>query len=309
MMRWILALAAIGGGCTEYEYAQLDTRDTFVQDNRTVSADVLFVVDDSASMAEEQATLSINFADFIDVISNTDADFQLGVVTTDVDDEDAGKLSTEFITPFTSDMRALALSAVDVGTDGSRDERGFQAAMMALDSTINPGFRREASDLHVVFFSDEDDRTPGDITDMINGISAVAGVRPSLHAVVGDLPEGCASGSSAADPSPRYYEAVHATDGYIESICAPDYASILTRVGLDLAGQTDTFYLTRLPAPDAIEVIVDDVMMPQRAEDGWRYAPSENAIVFHGKAIPRPGMSIEVHYEVLAGTTTVTFQQ
>lgn len=307
-MRGIIAVFAVASGCTEYEYAQLDTRDTFVQDNQIVSADVLFVVDNSASMAEEQATLSVNFADFVDVITNTNADFQLGVVTTDVEISTAGQLSTDVITPYTSDIGSLALAAVDIGTEGSRDEQGFQAAVLALDPGINPGFRRDNAELHVVFFSDEDDRSAGAVTDMINAMMANSGTRPRLHAVVGDLPQGCASGSSAADPSPRYYEAVQATDGYLESICAPDYASILTRVGLDLAGQTDTFYLSRVPDPNSLEVYVDEVLMPERHDDGWRYAPSENAIVFDGRAIPRPGMGIEVGYEVLPGTTTVTFQ-
>ena len=154
----------------------------------------------------------------------------------------------------------------------------------------------------------EDDATPGDYTDLLLELEAAGGAQPRLHAVVGDLPQGCASGTSAADPAPRYHQAVQATEGFVESICAPDYASILTRVGLDLSGQTDTFYLSRVPAPDTLVVTVDEVVIPQRDHHGWRYSPGGNAIVFDGRAIPRPGMGIVVTYDVLPGSTSVSVQ-
>ena len=57
-----------------------------------------------------------------------------------------------------------------------------------------------------------------------------------------------------------------------------------------------------IPEPTTIEVRVDQVLMPERADDGWQYSLGDNAIVFDGRAIPRPGMEVDVAYELSEGT-------
>jgi hypothetical protein len=37
--------------------------------------------------------------------------------------------------------------------------------------------------------------------------------------------------------------------------------------------------------------------MPRREVDGWTYSIGENAVVFTGRAIPRPGMGVRVTYQ------------
>ena len=61
----------------------VDTKVIPVTLNRDL--DILFVVDNSGSMAEEQALLSANFAAFIDVLEAPDvkANYRIGVTTTD----------------------------------------------------------------------------------------------------------------------------------------------------------------------------------------------------------------------------------
>ena len=43
--------------------------------------------------------------------------------------------------------------------------------------------------------------------------------------------------------------------------------------------------------------------MPMRKVDGWTYSPGDNAVVFHGRAVPRAGMTVYVEYRVLTGAT------
>jgi hypothetical protein len=112
---------------------------------------------------------------------------------------------------------------------------------------------------------------------------------------------GCASGASAADAGTRYLDAADATGGFVESICADDYTGLLTRVGLDVTGLADTFPLSRLPAAESLEVWVDDVRIPERETDGWTYSLGDNAVVFHGRAVPRAGMGIVVQYQKWIG--------
>jgi hypothetical protein len=103
--------------------------------------------------------------------------------------------------------------------------------------------------------------------------------------------------------------AVLQTDGYRDSICADDYSEILTRIGLDLTGLDDSFPLSELPDPGTIRVWVDDVEMYEREYDGWTYSAGDNAVVFTGRAIPRPGMAIFVEYELLLGVQQATEEE
>jgi hypothetical protein len=59
--------------------------DTFQQERKN-TFDLLLIVDNSCSMGEEQKKLATNFDNFIQYFSGADVDWQLGVVTTDVED-------------------------------------------------------------------------------------------------------------------------------------------------------------------------------------------------------------------------------
>ncbi|MFM2160934.1 MAG: hypothetical protein RLZZ383_446, partial [Pseudomonadota bacterium] len=80
-----LALAALLA-CQENNFSQLTQEDVFQQE-RIQTVDVLLVVDNSCSMVEEQDKLASNFDTFIAYFDEADVDWQIGVVTTDVEDE------------------------------------------------------------------------------------------------------------------------------------------------------------------------------------------------------------------------------
>lgn len=79
---------ALLGSCSEYSYTQKTTVDVFRQRRRN-TVDVLLVVDDSCSMIEEQENLAANFSGFISAFEDVDVDWQLGVVTTDMQADNA----------------------------------------------------------------------------------------------------------------------------------------------------------------------------------------------------------------------------
>ena len=91
-MRALLLVVPLLGSCTEYSYTSEVAVDVFQQSRRNV-VDVLMVVDNSGSMIEEQAKLATNFQAFIQVFSDIDVDWQIGVITTDMTTEtDMGRL-------------------------------------------------------------------------------------------------------------------------------------------------------------------------------------------------------------------------
>lgn len=294
--------AALAAGCQDYGYSGVEYSTSFVQEDVDTYADVLFVVDDSPSMAEEQERLEENFEAFVEAVEGTYADYHAGVVTTDVTTDSAGTLRGGIITPDTEDLADTFLEALQVGSYGSRDERGFEATVLALEPDRNPDFIRSGAELDVVYISDEDDHSSGEMGSWLEAMRQGSGNgEVVVHAIVGNMPAGCASGVTAADPGERYLDIAESTEGYEASICGESYEEILTRIGLDLSGLQDTFVLDDLPQPDTLEVYVDEVLIPERAEDGWSYDASENAIIFEGYAVPRPGMAVVVYYKVLPG--------
>ncbi len=133
-----------------------------------VKTDILFVIDDSSSMSEEQAALRAALAEFITTLNNSPVkdDFQIGVTTTSVDTRGtaAGALVGAGIMPGTSPTLVPDFEAtVMVGTAGSLWEQPFEAAKLAIEKSApgsgwpNDGFIRPGARLAIFFLSDEDD--------------------------------------------------------------------------------------------------------------------------------------------------------
>ena len=186
----LLVVAATTPGCTDYGYAELSVTDLFQQGGVGQHADILLVIDDSASMREEQDRLIASFSAFTDVLETTAADFQLGVVTTD---PQAGATLRAVIDPQTPDLGAPFGQAIAVGSEGGRVEQGLAQALTAANPATNPGFLRRGAALHIIVVSDEDDQSDQDDEFYVHELQSLAGVdRVTVHALVGDLPAGCA---------------------------------------------------------------------------------------------------------------------
>jgi hypothetical protein len=136
-----------------------------------VATDILFVIDNSGSMSEEQSTLRAGLDAFIQELAASPIanDFQIGVTTTAVVDfgaADDGVSGGALVAP--GIMRATDTtlvsdfqSAVLVGTTGYGREQPFTAARRAIERSVpggaNDGFLRPGAKLAVIFLSDEDD--------------------------------------------------------------------------------------------------------------------------------------------------------
>ncbi len=145
--------------------------------------DVLFVIDDSCSMGDDQQRLSDNFDAFFGPFRARQVDFHIGVVTTDMDATNRmGKLvpvpnsspAATFLTNATPDLSSAFTSLVNVGSDGSSIEQGLGAASAALHDPLlsgeNAGFVRRNADLALVFFGDEDDQSTVVIDDLVKDL-------------------------------------------------------------------------------------------------------------------------------------------
>lgn len=300
-MRFLLVPCLLAAACDrDIGVVQNDEVERFTPGADRPPADLVFVVDDSPSMSEEQARLSDSLDLLLGQVVPSQADLRVGVLTTDMTRDDAGVFLGGVFTIDDPDLAAHIGASLDVGTQGARDEQGLASLMTAFDGR-NGDFPREDARVDVIFFSDEDDQSPGELADLYSALWDSFGSRFRAHGVVGDMPAGCFSPDGAADPGVRYADLIDRTDGYAESICASDYGQILDRLGRDIAGIADTFALQYIPEVDTISVTVDNVDVATDPVDGWTYEPAPNAVVFHGASIPIPGQTVVVTYIRLGG--------
>jgi hypothetical protein len=228
--------------------------------------------------------------------------FHLAVTTTD----GTGLILGEVVSDETADVTAGFVAAIEAaGIQGERDEQGFGAALLAADADQND-FARADADLEVVIYADEDDHGDLSAEDFLGALRDLhPGRSVVVSAVVGDLPNGCASATGAADAGSTYIDAQAATGGARESICTSQTEAMLGRLASAVLGLRTEFYLSELPLLASMEITVDGVAIPRRDADGWRYDGADNSVIFDGWSIPRPGAVIQAHYFDYTGSGTI----
>ena len=283
--------------CFDYQVNRRYITDSYVQPSRESGVDILWVVDDSASMFEEQDQLSLHADGFVSFLSMAPIDYRMGITTTDVSIESPGVLVGELMTPETSDVAELFQEQM-ILEEGSRDEEGFSAALEALNPQgVNQDQFNTGSDLEVIFFSDEDDQSDMNVNTFIAELQALrASPVVSVNAVVGDPPLGCASLFGAADAGSKYQKAQEKTEGLRESICSLNYEAMLNRMAMKVLGLQDRIFLSSPPDLQTMEVRIDGALIHQRDRHGWSYDAGENSVIFDGYAVPYPGAEVVVRY-------------
>lgn len=172
-----------GGG--ETSFSLLEDTDVFqAGSSGNDKLDILWVIDNSGSMATSQTNLANNMSSFINNFSSKNLDFRMTVIGTDsfrhlFDNSDTcaefrdGPVRYNYttdqcqntgshngypiITPGTPDMLNAFLNNVLQGTQGYGDERPLQSITTSLNHPNNQGFLRADSYMSVIMLTDEDD--------------------------------------------------------------------------------------------------------------------------------------------------------
>ena len=259
-------------------------------------SDILFAVDQSCSMDDDQWTLANNFGTFIEELSDYSNDWQIIVANDDNGCNNSGLLRP---TMSESTYSALFSSAVSSG-GGSHTESLLTVGANAISNTdsgeCNSGFLRPDAMLHIILVSDEPEQSSytsgyawNQLTQQIIDLKGSAGM-VRISAIAGPVPSGCGS----ADPGTGYSEAVAATGGVFLSICSnwatPSNLSQLAEASIN----QDTFALSREAAESTIVVFVNGSLRTD-----WVYDPDGNTVTVNG-GVPTEGDSVEISYSVLA---------
>jgi hypothetical protein len=275
------------------------------------SVDVLWIVDNSGSMIEEQTALRDNFGDFMRYFTDSGMDYHVGVVSTDMDNAaQAGKLildnsgNDRYIDSSMSAAEALTSfrERAGLGTNGSSGERPKDAAFAAFNSqtNTNQGFYREDASLSIIVISDEQDTglthshiTVTEFSNWMLGLKAGTDATVSFSSIVGLTRNDCGS----TEQGLGLLEVTDQVGGIKWSICTNDWSGLLSELGLQASGLKREFFLSLAPVEDSIDVTVDDPEFGSR--DTWSYDPARNSITFDAY-IPPPLTTVSISYMPLA---------
>lgn len=245
--------------------------------------DLLFVVDDSATMGPAQAALAEAIPELAQALVDRNVDFHFGVVTTDmVDGAKSGRLqgTPAFIDRTTPDVIAEMIARVQPGITGSGIERGSDALEAAVSEPLvsneNAGFLRADAALVVVLISDEDDSSVGNIDDTVTLLRGAAGSGGLELSVITGLLQGNCTGPQGQVPSAADYHALAIrTRGATYSLCAPISTSLGSIATFLFSG--DAVSLTADPVPESISVLANGTPVPSTS---WSYGRAANRVVF-----------------------------
>lgn len=263
--------------------------------------DVLFVVDNSGSMYDDQQLLADNFDSFIAAAETTDIDFHLGVTSTDVLSDGALKGALRgpptVLDENTGDLAGTFADHVTLGVYGTALELGLEAMRLCLSeplaSTSNLGFHRTDAALSVVVVSDEDDSGPlASQVGFPQYDKSVDAYETFLLGLKGGvLTDTNVIFNAVVHPSasPRYLDLVDRFGGVALDISTATWGQQLSTIGAATFALPRSFTLENPAVMGSLQVTVDGVTTTD-----YVYDPQLNAVVLDDT--PDEGAVIEVSY-------------
>lgn len=276
--------------------------DAFSQKGSAAPIDILWVVDNSGSMADEQQALADNFSAFIADFVTKDIDFKMAITTTDrnrgalshspTEMANMEKLSKEAMLSNSDQFQQDFKDLIKVGTRGYGIEKGLKSSEVWTDVYANHFLRKDAYYI-LVYVTDERDQSEKDVEDHLAQIAKWKQNSGLIKAYsIVDM-DNLVSTQYILKGYDRYKEMSDLTGGYVANI-NDDFASVLKTMGGSIANLADQFPLSSVPyAADSIVVKVNGVETVE-----WDYNADTNTIKFHATAVPADGSSIEVTYNV-----------
>ena len=271
--------------------------------------DILWLIDNSSSMGEEQAGIAENLQVFLEYFIGSGLDYHIGVISTDMDDPwHRGRLQERrglrWIDMNTEDAFGVLGEMTLLGIEGSGNEKGRDPIWRSLEvhgDDANAGFYRANAGFHVVAISDEEDSSveisEPEFIDWMKGLKLTPS-DVSFSSIVSPFPV-C---PGANDPGVEYIRYTEAIGGTYWPICDDDWAAVLDLLGLQASGMVREFFLSSLPVPGTIEVYVTDetgTVLAFVEGDDWVYSDARNSITFVS-FVPTALSEVEVTYEQLA---------
>jgi hypothetical protein len=255
--------------------------------------DILFVDDNSGSMAGEQLELGRKFASFASELSSVS--WQIGVTTTDCSNGpfgicgsllEMGTTGLSILTKAVPNFQAVFEQTIrrpetydpvtgrdcnTTSTCPSGDEVPLKASISAMGkrNTDNRNFFRDGADLSIVYLSDEDEESTGGsgATEAKEVVEAFNTIWPSdkkfiaYGIVIRPGDQACldqqraAGGSLAGSYATKVADLVDLTGGSLYSICDSDYSLTLKDIGRNVTRYSKSVTLAQTPIKNSVRVV------------------------------------------------------
>jgi hypothetical protein len=293
----------------EQDIVKIVNKDSIVQSSESIvnetesfrytatqpKGDFIFVMDDSGSMAQEQAaSIEAITRTFASATQKYNLDWKAYVIGTSVDNT----YSSLIADPSIGDINKTS-QQLNLGTYGSGTETGLKRAYYALNNDI---VNRANANMNVIYISDEEDHSSlNDFneTDTDFSDSYFAQNNITFNTVI---PEDYAYEAGELRSADYAYMMTLATGGYTANL--RNYASGYDRM-MDLAvraavAKSSPVKLTYPALASSITVFVDGVQ-----QNGWEYDPNAYAIVFDANNTPALDANVTVVYSHLDYTSLI----
>ena len=288
--------------------------------------DILFVVDDSASMLEHQTNLANNVDGFLDkIFQSRFIDFHIGVTTSNdnesftegrtlnaftgqmrwaptwngrlinlLDRRDKSSKGPNYVHNNTPDRSKILRSYLTPGVDGDGDEKFFSMVRNALTAPHifeeNFGFYRPDAHLLLFFLTDAEDQSfffrPQDFYDFL--LDLKGGNQNLLHYAGAIGPSGT-SCRHENEPQPFLIEEFTALiNGKNFNICEADYGVELVKIANNILELVSRIALDEVPVVSTIKVTYGSQTVPHSVAKGWTYNPDENVIYISKDVVLSP---------------------
>ncbi len=238
-----------GNGGGGFGFADAATPDAAAEANECRQMDIVFVVDNSGSMAQEQANLKTNFPKFVDVLnayktkSGASLDYRLAVTSTDTDSglkgafATGGGLSRAWLERTDPGLANIFSTRASLGTSGSSIERGLEAIKLSGNHPTNAGFIRKDALYAFVIITDEDEggvenNPRGTVDSYLSYLDVLKDQRARWAAAVIAGEKACNSagfGSAAEAVRLKDFIAKAGKNGTFSSICEGDLTKGLSQ--------------------------------------------------------------------------------
>lgn len=288
-------------------------KEVFTQNDHP-TADILWVVDNSGSMGNEQAELAMHFDRFINKFIKKEVQFRMAITTTDPrksrnnrDGRDGSiicdwhKLTAEAARSNENKFKKDFKKCINVGIEGHGEEQGLNAASRFAQRYGNAGgynpFMRKKAHFIVIIVSDENDHNTLPVKKYVQALAKAKGYewgKVKIYSIINTSQSQIRT--SYESVGHRYRYASELTRGKVASIRS-NFSQTLANFSDDILNLLEQFQLEKVPSfiqgHDQIKVKVNGVETKE-----FTYIKESNSIRFHAWAIPEPGSSIEVSFEV-----------
>jgi hypothetical protein len=299
--------------------------------------DILFCIDNSPSMSDNQRILADSFGGFIQAFTQKGLDFHIGIITSDVDTTrsstwasrlpdypgaNRGRVLTRYssdryLTPQTSGLVSKFQDNARVGTAGSSREQCLNSFIYAMEDSqiLNGGwnagfFRADALHSFVVVSDENEDIQDGEtIEARVDRLKArVAAIsNQSSHGSRFDFIINKSVAAPSRTPAPgevqyypaRYLAASSILAGQTYDI-SKDFSQDLLGISQGTAQQAvSEFKLSHIPQNVAsIQVSIGGVLVAESAIHGWVYHADRNTIELTGSTpVEAEGKELKIQYQ------------